>query len=128
MQYNCLINEELIGVLRFSHDYFKEAIQALLLDGLNIMGDLPQSDLNLPPCKQNISETQKDLHIAILIEHLSNRIQKEEFDQCCQIDNRAEHHNIDLPYKCLTSLHEIIYHLYMIYDLVNLCKFLTNFK
>lgn len=127
MQFGFFIFEGLNGVLKFSHDYFKEAVQALLLNGLNIISDA-QSDPNLPPCKQNISEIQKDMHISIIIDILKNQIKKDEFDFSCQIDNNSEADSLDLSEKFLKILLELIYHLYMIYDLVNLCKFLTNFK
>lgn len=127
MQFGFFIRDGLNGVLTFSHNYFKEAVQALLLDGLNVISD-SQSDPNLPPCRQNISNIEKNLHISIIVELLKNELKKEEFDFCCQIDNRNEYESVEYGQQYLETLHELIYHLYMIYDLVNLCKILTNFK
>lgn len=127
MQFGFFIYEDFNGMLKFSHDYFKEAVQTMLLDGLNVTTE-SQSDPNLPPCKQNISETQRKLHIAIIVEMLQNQFKKDEFDFSSQIDNKNEFESSEYSKHYLILLHELIHHLYMIYDLVNLCKFLTNFK
>ena len=127
MQMGFFIREGYNGTLLFSHDYFKEAVKALLLNGLNIISD-DQSDPNLPPCKQNISDIQRDLHNAIIVEILKNQLKKDEFDFSSQIENKNEAESAEYSQRYLKILHELIYHLYMIYDLVNLCKFLTNFK
>lgn len=82
---------------------------------------------NLPPCRQNISEKQKDVHSSIITEILNHQVNKSEFDFSSKIETN-EKDNSDLSEKYLILFHELIYHLYMIYDLVDVCKLLTNFK
>jgi len=127
MQFGFFIYEDVNGALKFSRDYFKEAVQTLLLDGLNVITE-NQSDPNLPPCKQNIGETQRKIHVAIIIEMLQYQFKKDEFDFSSQIDNPNDFESSEYSKKYMMLVHELIHHLYMIYDLVNLCKFLTNFK
>jgi hypothetical protein len=83
---------------------------------------------NLPPCRQNISDRQKDIHASIIADLLTNQLNKNEFDLSSKIELQESLQNADLSQKYLLILHELIYHLYMIYDLVDLCKVLTNFK
>ncbi len=82
---------------------------------------------NLPPCRQNISNKQKDIHSSIIFDILTNQLVKEDFDHSSQIDIK-DSENSDLIENYLEKFHELIHHLYMIYDLVDLCKLLTNFK
>ena len=35
---------------------------------------------NLPPCRQNISDKQKDIHSSIIADILTNQLNKNEFD------------------------------------------------
>ena len=83
---------------------------------------------NLPPCRQNISDKQKDIHSSIIADILTNQLNKNEFDLSSKIETNEPIQNSVLTEKYLEILHELIYHLYMIYDLVDLCKLLTNFK
>lgn len=90
---------------------------------------------NLPPSKKNISDKQKKLHFFVILDILKNRLNKLEFDYCVQIDcaksklesNRRQKRDA-LEHKYLKIIHELIFHTYMAYDLINLCKILTNFK
>ena len=127
MQFGFFLHEGFSGVLTFSHDYFKEAVQALLLDGMHVVSDA-QLDPNLPPCRQNIGKMQKSLHVSIIVEILKNQLKKDEFDFTCQIENGNELETAEFSQQYLEILNELFFHLYMIYDLVNLCKLLTNFK
>ncbi len=127
MQFGFFLQEGFNGALTFSHDYFKEAIQAMLLAGLNVLSDV-KLDPTLPPCRQNISKIQKSLHVSTIVNILKNQLRKDDFDFTCQIENSNEMESAEFAQQYLETLHELIFHLYMIYDLVNLCKVLTNFK
>ena len=83
---------------------------------------------NVPSCKKNISLRQKEIHSYIIIDILQSVLNKSDFDFCCQIENRDNLDNTELSQVYLEILHELIYHIYMVYDLVNLCKILTSFK
>lgn len=47
---------------------------------------------------------------------------KSRFDQNTHLDKAS------LERKYVKLVHELMYHLYMAYDLINLCKLITNFK
>ena len=127
MQFGNFIQDGLNGIVIFSHHYFKEAVQTLLLDGYGVtVGQ--KTDANMPNCKKNISEKQKEMHSYMIIDILQNSLNKSDFDFCSQIENKEGLDNTEISKRYVEILHELIYHLYMVYDLVNLCKILTSFK
>lgn len=67
------------------------------------------------------------MHLYIIADLLKNCIGKNEFDSSVQIDSKSETVH-ELAQIYLETFDELIYHLYMIHDLVNLCKLLTSFK
>ena len=96
-------------------------------DGFSVMIDL-KPEPNIPSCKKNISLRQKEIHSYIILDILQYWIVKDDFDFCCQIQNRDNLSNGELSERYVEVLHELIYHIYMVYDLVNLCKILSSFK
>ncbi len=112
MQFGFFLQEGFNGVLTFSHDYFKKAVQTLLLAGINVLSE-DQFDPSLPPCRQNISKTQKSLHVSTIIEILKYQIHKDDFDLISQIDNDNETDCTELTLQYLEIIHELIYHLYI---------------
>jgi hypothetical protein len=67
------------------------------------------------------------MHFYIIVDLLKYGLNKSEFDICSQVDCHNENSD-EISQRYVENLHELIYHLYMIYDLVNLCKILTSFK
>ena len=66
------------------------------------------------------------MHLFIIVDILKNNLNKNEFDLSVQTDNDPE--NETVAQRCVETFHALIHHLYMIHDLVNLCKILTSFK
>ena len=85
-------------------------------------------DHNSPSCKKNISVKQKEIHSYIITDLLENQIKKSNFDLCSQLNNKKKADNTPLSEEYIELIHELIVHLFMIYDLVNLCKLVTSFK
>ena len=96
------------------------------LDGFHVTTN-QVSNTNLPACRQNISDKQKEIHESIINDLLENQIKKSEFDFSSKMEIN-EIDNSDLVEKYIELFHELIYHLYMIYDLLDLCSVLVNFK
>lgn len=79
--------------------------------------------------KLNISQKQKVYHLIMILDILQNRLKKSDLDSCSQIEKKSELlKETHLIEKCLNLIHELAHHFYMIYDLINLCKLITNFK
>jgi hypothetical protein len=81
---------------------------------------------NVRALKKNISNKEIELHLFIILDLLRFGLNKNDFDLSVQLDNHVE--NEDVGLKGLDTLNELIHHLFMIHDLVNLCKVLTSFK
>ncbi len=82
----------------------------------------------MPLCKKNINDKQKELHAFLIVDLIKYQLQKSDFDSLAQVET---HRPIEFDMKSdryVEVFHELIYHLYMVFDLVNLCKVLTNFK
>jgi hypothetical protein len=131
MLFDSLIQEGLNGLLTFTHDSIKEAVNALFLDGLTYM--LDTVDSRLPASKQNISAKQKETHSFCILNLLTNEIDKNRFDLCTKLEQQQQQQlnsllNQNETVKYLHLIDELIYHCYMVYDLINLCKLLTSFK
>ena len=100
-----------------------------ILDGFSFIKEQSnQPTRSIPASKRNISEKQKEIHSFLIVDTLQNRINKCEFDFSSQVVNKDNLLNKEMSCKYLELIHELIYHVYMIYDLINLCKLLTSFK
>ncbi|CAF0851226.1 unnamed protein product [Brachionus calyciflorus] len=127
MQFGNFLQEGLNGVILFSHVYFKEAVQALLLDGFSVNVDVKSEEISAS-VKKNISEKQKEVHKMLINDILECRLSKSDFDSSAQIQSSIQPNAENISQNVLILLHELIHHLFMIFDLNNLHKLLTNFK
>jgi hypothetical protein len=66
------------------------------------------------------------MHLYIILDILRFNMNKHEFDLSVQVDNQMKNEEIGVKY--METFNELIHHLFMIHDLVNLCKVLTSFK
>ena len=128
MLFGPLIVDGLNGVLIYSHDYVREAVQALFFEGLTYILDPIDNEKIIPASRHNISNKQREIHSYCIIDLLHNQINKSEFDFSTQIVNKFSLINENMMLKYLDLIDDLIYHVYMVYDILNLSKLLTCFK
>ena len=128
MLFGQLIVDGLNGVLIYSHDYIREAVQALFFEGISYVMDPVDSENIIPASRHNISNKQREIHSYCILDFLHNQINKPAFDFSTQIVNKFSLINENMTLKYLDLIDDLIYHVYMVYDILNLSKLLTCFK
>jgi hypothetical protein len=66
------------------------------------------------------------MHLLIINDILNSRLDKDTFNKYAQVYCSEKHDNDRMRYY--ETLNDLVHHLYIIYDMTNLCKLIVNFK
>jgi hypothetical protein len=76
--------------------------------------------------KKNLSQKQLEMHLFIILDSLTNKLTKNDFQNSSAICPNEDYD--DLSCRYFEHICEILHSLYMLYDLPSMNKILTNFR
>lgn len=152
MLFGSLLVDSLNGMITYSHDFVKEAVQSLLLgmkffflifffasynafnlisiiDGFSVELNKEYNDSQINKAlipKHNLSFKQTEMHLYIIFDLVSSRMQKNQFYECSNVFLNNE--NDDASSRYFENIGELLSNLFMVNDLKNIIKILSNYR